>query len=332
MSSSAIGALAIGKSAIGVARSTRYVDRITPFFKSSANYVKTVGASLEPIAQLQDFIARIPSEFDIDYAVGAQLDIVGEWVGRSREIPVPVLAMWFSLDDRIRGLDAASWYVPGVSAGATITSLDDATYRRLLYAKIAANSWDGTASSARSILQSFFAPYTGTEIIVQDANGIGPQPLEFCLDDESRGLDSAEWFRPSFSLDDNKYGLDASFWWEREWNVRGEMRLSYAISNIIPKAKDLAILGQNLIPLKPIGVEMEALCATINNCQVFALDVDNDVMAGLDESGWAAPIESILEGNVSLWDLQPMITDGDENVVDWRGTNVNVIVPYTLRV
>ena len=145
-----------------------YIAKIPPLNAGKPNFVATVAMAVQPFVDAQNFALSIPSYFDLDSAIGAQLDIVGEWVNRSREIPVPLPAPWLCCDDPLHGIDFAPVYVPGLSSGTALTGLDDDTYRRLLYAKIAANSWDGTAESARVILQSFFDEFPGCNVIVQD--------------------------------------------------------------------------------------------------------------------------------------------------------------------
>jgi hypothetical protein len=148
-----------------------YTALITPAFQKSTNFVQTVAATVAPLADLQTMISGLPQDFDLDYAVGPQLDVVGQWVGISRAIPIPVLSPWFALDDSAHGLDVAPWFQAGISAGVTMVGLDDDDYRRLLRAKIQANSWDGTATSAQAILQSFFAS-TGTYVFCEDRGNL----------------------------------------------------------------------------------------------------------------------------------------------------------------
>lgn len=146
-----------------------YIAKIPPLNAGKPKFIATLKMLLQPFVDAQNFVYSIPSYFDLDSAIGAQLDIVGKWVNRSRQIPVPLPAPWLCCDDPLHGIDFAPVYVPGLSSGTALTGLDDDTYRRLLKAKIAANSWDGTAESARVILQSFFDEFPGCNVIVQDA-------------------------------------------------------------------------------------------------------------------------------------------------------------------
>lgn len=157
---------------------SEYTALITPFFKDSPNYTAMIAAVCAPLSELQAFLASVPPAFDLDQAIGAQLDIDGLWIGRSRVIRIPIPPPWFSFDDTRRCFDRAPWYVPGITPGNTYTSLDDDTYRRLLRAKIAANFWDGTAESAQEILNIFFSIYSTSYIFVEDC---GDMSMSICV-------------------------------------------------------------------------------------------------------------------------------------------------------
>lgn len=111
--------------------------------------------SLKPFVDIQNSLALMPMAFDIDYAVGAQLDRIGERVGISRQLSIPLQNLFFSFGDPLRGWGRGLWKGP-YDTGSSLFALDDNTYRRLLKAKIRANYWDGTVEQAEAILRSFF--------------------------------------------------------------------------------------------------------------------------------------------------------------------------------
>lgn len=101
--------------------------------------------------------------YDIDTAIGFQLDYIGQWVGFSRYISSPLSGIFFSFDNDGLGFDLGYWQNEYTANG--LSALIDSDYRQILKLKIAANSWDGSIPSALAILQSVF-PNTG--IIIQD--------------------------------------------------------------------------------------------------------------------------------------------------------------------
>lgn len=149
-----------------------YSGRITPWHSVRPKFRATVEMLTAPYVALQEFLETLPHEFDIDYAIGKQLDIVGEWVGRSRFIEFPLPDPWFSYDDNRRGWDVGIWKNETYQYQTTaMQELDDETYRRLLYAKVMANNWDGTTIGASETYQRFFSD-AGSRVFVLDFNDL----------------------------------------------------------------------------------------------------------------------------------------------------------------
>lgn len=80
-----------------------------------------------------NLLESFPEAFDLDLAVGKQLDCIGAIVGADRVLPFAVV-----------GFDGV---------------LGDDDYRLLIRAKIAANMWDGTNESLARILRDVFSKY-----------------------------------------------------------------------------------------------------------------------------------------------------------------------------
>ena len=104
------------------------------------------------------------SLFDVDLAIGDQLDIIGQWVGITRNVNVPIDSVYFSWDeDYTLGWEFGTWQPS--NAPASVTSLPDDAYRVLIKAKIAANHWLGTIEDAYKVWDSVFSNIT---ILIQD--------------------------------------------------------------------------------------------------------------------------------------------------------------------
>lgn len=134
---------------------TNYTDLITPSHRDKPKFAATVEAVTDPVKEVISAIAHLPVDFDLDTAIGAQLDVVGQWVGRTRHVLVPIARYWLSLGIAGRGLGEAEWY-QDVPTEENVRDLDDDTYRLLLRAKILANNWDGTATGAVAAFQTLF--------------------------------------------------------------------------------------------------------------------------------------------------------------------------------
>ena len=143
-----------------------YIKKVTGFHKSRPKYMAMLSAALQPLVDANNFTASIPSFFDLDSAVGVQLDVVGEWVNETRQVKVPIPNPWFSWDDYNRGWDRGVWFQP-YDVGNTIYNLNDDYFRRLIKAKIAADNWDGSLQSVYTIYNTLF-DNPNVKLIVDD--------------------------------------------------------------------------------------------------------------------------------------------------------------------
>lgn len=129
-------------------------------------FLAMVEASVRPFAEAQAALAMLPQAFDVDTAIGAQLDAVGLWVGISRYLQIPLEGVYFAWDTEKVGWAEGVWkgrYDPE----SGLSALDDENFRRLIKARIAANRWDGTVSMAYDAWRLAFADL-GSLIIIQD--------------------------------------------------------------------------------------------------------------------------------------------------------------------
>ena len=100
----------------------RYLDGIEAQHSSKPKYMAHVEALLTKIDDAAIVIKDMPAAFDINKAVGAQLDILGDIVGADRRFP-PV-------------------GIPGVPS-----LLDDDTFRYIALARVIRNQWDGSTEN-----------------------------------------------------------------------------------------------------------------------------------------------------------------------------------------
>jgi hypothetical protein len=148
-----------------MAAATDYTALITSEHSSKPRFSAMVAAVAQCFVDQQNLVNSISNSFDLDQAIGAQLDIIGLWVGISRQVKTP-LNVYFSFDTAGLGFDQGNWQGP-FDPSTGLVSLDDGTYRTLLRAKIAANSWDGTVPAAASAYANLFAG-SGSQIFIQD--------------------------------------------------------------------------------------------------------------------------------------------------------------------
>ncbi|WP_236209001.1 DUF2612 domain-containing protein [Pseudomonas tohonis] len=215
-----------------MAEPSDYSALITSEHNDKPKFVAMVELVAGSLADATNTATELPSAFDLDIAIGAQLDVIGLWVGISRAVKTP-LAVYFAFDTEGLGFDQGAWRGP-FDPDSGLTQLDDETYRTLIRAKIGANHWDGTLDGSKPILALVFA---------------GPA-VAF--------------------IEDNQ-----------------DMSMTIGIAGQPPSALELALLTGGYIPIKPEGVRVNYITTTSPG-PIFGFDVDNEFIAGFDESSWGA--------------------------------------------
>lgn len=135
---------------------------ITSEHNQQPRFMATVAAVLSPIEAVTQLLQQLPTDFDLDTAVGAQLDVLGLWLGRSRHVPTELEGVYFSWGTAGLGWGQGTWLGPNDSPTG-LTTLPDDSYRDLLRFRIAQNRWDGTVSQAIEMLNTLFV---GTDVMV----------------------------------------------------------------------------------------------------------------------------------------------------------------------
>lgn len=97
-----------------------YVKLITSWHNDKPLFCQTIALITQPLIDNQTTLAGLPNDFDLDNAVGVQLDAVGLWVGMGRVVN---------------------------SKDEGVITMDDDTYRMVLRVKIQANHWNGTVEA-----------------------------------------------------------------------------------------------------------------------------------------------------------------------------------------
>lgn len=129
-------------------------------------FTALVAVLTQPLVDAQTLLASLPAAFDVDTAVGVQLDAVGLWVGITRVLRMPLAGVYFAWGVSGVGWSEGVWKGP-YDPESGLTSLPDDVFRRLIKARIAANAWNGSIPGAYDVWESAFAD-TGSIIMIQD--------------------------------------------------------------------------------------------------------------------------------------------------------------------
>ena len=212
----------------------KYTDRLAGHYVDLEKFGQAVYELTQPFAKIKTVADSLPLSFDLDTAVGVQLDAVGVRVGIGRRLKTPIEGVYFSFDIEDVGYDQGIWkgkYDPDDG----VIDLDDEFYRIVIKAKIAANHWDGTNKTLPAILNLVFNPELGTYASVDDLqdmsmivglSGKVPSPLllqlltQGYINIKPAGVRVAYYIIPSmdgplFAFDiENEYfaGFDTGIW------------------------------------------------------------------------------------------------------------------------
>ena len=190
-------------------------------------FLATVRAFVEPLCALQQMCAELAGEcYDVDTAVGVQLDVIAKWVGITRENTVPLSGVAFTWDGTAdNGWDSGVW--EGV---AGFDELPDDLFRAIIKAKIVANSGRGDKATAYRVIET----------------ACGATDVARILENEEIG-EFQDWFTWDGTPQN---GWDAGAW---EMQTSDIMTMLVLVRTSVPAALRTLILD-GALPLKPAGV------------------------------------------------------------------------------
>lgn len=134
------GSGAYGAAPIEMLELGYYQNLVTSEYRNSPKFLAFLTVLLQKFDDISQCLVAMDQAFDIDNAVGPQLDLVGSIVGASRTVG----------------------FQP---SGGVSPILDDDTYRIYIKAVAGANSWDGTIGGLQGIWKMLFPSAT---IIIGD--------------------------------------------------------------------------------------------------------------------------------------------------------------------
>jgi hypothetical protein len=126
-------------------------------------FIKTYASAC---VDIQNVLFSLTTLYDLDVADGNQLDVVGEWIGAKRGVPLIAEQRYFTWDTTPEeGWDNSRWKGIGDPDNEQIV-LDDDYYRRYLRSKVLSNIWKGDNEGIYAIFDAFVTP--STPILVSD--------------------------------------------------------------------------------------------------------------------------------------------------------------------
>ncbi len=252
---------------------TDYLRLLASQHRRRPRFAATMEALLKQPCAVENLLREMRTAFDLDTAVGAQLDAVGVRVGRTRHVRLPLNA-YFSWNTETLGWNEGFWkgrYDPD----SGMHSLPDDLYRRLLYAKVAANSWDGTVPDAYAAWEIAF----GDTASAARPAGSGPAPQGSEPESASgeANASAAQDARSSIILIQDNQDMS--------------MVVGVAGKNMSTLFEQLLLQGY--VPLKPEGVRIawfalppEGAREENGDGRLFAWNAASEALAGWSDGAW----------------------------------------------
>lgn len=274
-----------------------FLRLIPPEHRDKSKFVATVKLWLQPFVDNINLLDSLPGLFDLDTAVGQQLDFVGQWVGLTRYINEP-LDVFFSFDIEGLGFDEGVWYQ---------------------------GTWAYVVTFTEEPLDIYFS------FDVQDYDLV-PNDVYLSFDTYGLGFDEGEWYEqgdPTFKKVPN--GTHRNLGWDQgEWYEDGDpltrqvgtstaipiggaggggvglVALDDAAYRILLKARAVANQWDGSIPgayrawntlFNPEGYQILIQDGEPQPMSYFAFD---DPVNGFDEVGWEPAIPGVVSGNMTM--------------------------------
>lgn len=252
---------------------SKYTDLITNYHAGKPKFFDHIDLSTRPLIDVSTATSGLVSAFDIDSAVGDQLDILGKWIGVDRAVAAPISGIFLEWDTERVGWDQGVWLGPYQSSDAT-TYLSDDTYRIVLKARIGINNWNGQNGTLPTILETALAG-TGIKMIVVDNQDMTITVLivvdpDYLMQETDRLIFDSGMNRGPFIV------LPADYTPSR-----------YDINPIdkLP-AEFVFVIRAGLLTVKAAGVRIRGTMTPSNGYKFFGFDVDNEYIAGFESGAW----------------------------------------------
>ena len=120
-----------------------YLNNITSQHRDKPKFIAWLSANITIVDNIYSTLKSMDDNFDLDNAIGNQLDTIGTIIGRDRTLEFQPLNNFSPI-------------------------LDDDTYRLVLKAKVAMNNWDGTIPQIYEIWATIFGGDNDLSLQLQD--------------------------------------------------------------------------------------------------------------------------------------------------------------------
>jgi len=252
---------------------SKYTGLITNYHATKPLFYQHVDLSTRPLVDVSLVMNDLVAAFDIDYATGAQLDVLGKWIGLSRTVSAPIAGIYLEFDKEKVGWDQGVWQGP-FDPDEGFTDLSDETYRTVLKVKIAINNWNGQNDTIPDILDKALDG-TGIKMAIVDNQDMSISM--WLVPDKEYFLNITERLIFDSAMNNGEIiGIPDGF-----------IPTQYGVNPIDRMPAELLwVIKNNYLTVKAAGVRLREFITPSDGYYFFGFDVENDYIAGWDNGAW----------------------------------------------
>ncbi|MEI9692549.1 DUF2612 domain-containing protein [Atlantibacter hermannii] len=252
---------------------SKYTELITNYHATRQLFPQHVDLITRPLTDAYVATGGLIDAFDLDNAVGVQLDILGEWIGRSRQVSTPISGVYFSWDDSNLGWDRGNWQGP-FDPDEGLMQLSDDTYRVVLKAKAAINQWNGRNESIPDILDVALA---GSGIRMAIIDNLDMTESVWVMADPNYILNPTDRMIVDSAINGGPF-----------INLPADYSPSQYLSNPVNDLSNemVWVIKNGYLTIKPGGVRIREIITPSSGYQFFGFDIDDEYVSGFDQGAW----------------------------------------------
>lgn len=255
---------------------SKYTELITNYHATRRLFPQHIDLITRPLTDTYIATGGLIDGFDLDTAIGVQLDILGEWIGRSRQVSTPITGIYFSWDTESLGWDRGNWQGP-FDPNEGLMQLSDDTYRVVLKAKAAINQWDGRNESIPDILDVALA---GSGVRMAIIDNLDMTESIWVMADPDAIINPTDRMILDSALNGGSFiGLPADYTPSQYFN-----------NPINDLSNEMVwVIKNGYLTIKPAGVRVREIVTPSAGYQFFGFDLDDEYVSGFDMGAWDSP-------------------------------------------
>jgi hypothetical protein len=160
----------------------QYQNLFTNLYKGKPRLDSFIDSVISPLVSMQNIALNIDDYFDVDTAVGLQLDAIAEWVGVGRLVDIKIDDLYFSWDKTVpTGWGNGVWKGIG-DPDASVAELSDDDLRALIKGRIVSNNSGCSLYDVHNIITTAYPVLSDSLQVIDNQN------MTFSIDYDSESI------------------------------------------------------------------------------------------------------------------------------------------------